>query len=198
MPMPLPPVTRSLQLYLALLLLVGAERLAELLLSRRNARLQLARGAVEVGAAHFRVMALVHALFLPCCFAEAWLLGRRAPLALSAAALGAVALAQALRWWAVATLGSRWNVRVIAGRTTRRSPRGHTGFVRHPNYLAVALELLALPLVHGAILCAFVFTCANALLMRVRIPAEERALGELYAARFAGTPRLFPRSQRDP
>jgi len=198
MPMSLPPFTLSLQLYLSLLVLVAAERLAELFLSRRNARIQLGRGAVEVGAAHFRVMALVHALFLPCCFAEAWLLQRSAPLLLCAAALAAVALAQALRWWAVATLGNRWNVRVIARAGDPPITAGPYRIVRHPNYLAVALELFALPLVHGAFLCALLFTCANALLMRVRIPAEERALGDLYAARFAATPRLFPRSHHAP
>jgi methyltransferase len=66
--------------------------------------------------------------------------------------------------------------------------------VRHPNYLAVALELFSLPLVHGAYVTSILFTLANAALMRVRIPAEERALGQLYAARFAETPRLWPRS----
>src|SRR5271170_1305058 len=128
----------SLRLYLLLLLLVGAERVCELLLSRRNARIQLARGAVEVGTAHFRVMAVVHALFLPACFAEAFFFQRSPPGPLAWAALLAVFLAQALRWWAVATLGSRWNVRVIAIPGERAIESGPYRIVRHPNYLAVA------------------------------------------------------------
>ena len=173
---------------------MGAERIAELLLSKRNARIQLSRGAVEVGAGHFRVMTLVHALFLPACFAEAWLLGHSAPAPVAAIAMLGVISAQALRWWAVSTLGTRWNVRVIAKPGDPPVSSGPYKIVRHPNYLAVALELFSLPLVHGAWICAVVFTLANALLMRVRIPAEERALGELYAAHFARTPRLWPRS----
>jgi methyltransferase len=188
----------TLSLYLSLLVLVGAERLAELFLSRRNARIQLARGAVEVGAAHFRVMALVHAIFLPACFAEAFFLHRSPPGPLAIVALFAVLLAQALRWWAVATLGPRWNVRVIAIPGAPAIATGPYKIIRHPNYLAVAIELLSLPLVHGAWICALVFTLANAALMAVRIPAEERALGELYATQFASTPRLWPGSSRGP
>jgi len=191
-----PPLTPSLWLYLMLLLAVGGERVAELVLSRRNARIQLARGAIEVGAPHFRVMTLVHALFLPACFAEAWLLRRAPPVPLVVVALSGAAFAQALRWWAVLTLGTRWNVRVIARPGDAPVVAGPYRVVRHPNYLAVALELFSLPLVHGAWLCAVIFSLANAGLMAVRIPAEERALGQLYAERFAATPRLWPRSAR--
>lgn len=191
--MHLPPLTISLWLYLALLVAVGLERILELVISRRNARIQLARGAVEVGTAHFRAMTLVHAAFLPACFAEAWLLERTASLVVGLTALLAALAAQGLRWWAVTTLGTRWNVRVIAKLDDAPIHTGPYKVVRHPNYLAVALEMFSLPLVHGAFVTAIVFTAANALLMRVRIPAEERALGKLYAEQFAATPRLWPK-----
>ena len=194
MPSSLPPLTASLRLYLALLLLVGAERIVELVISKRNARIQLARGAREIGQRHFRAMTLVHALFLPACFAEAWLLHREPPLVVTLVALLAVLGAQSLRWWAVSTLGMRWNVRVIANPGDAPITTGPYKIVRHPNYLAVALELFALPLVHGAWICALAFSGANAGLMAVRIPAEEKALGELYAAQFRELPRLWPRS----
>ncbi len=193
----MPPLTPSLALYLLLLLAVGAERIVELVVSRRNARIQFARGAVEVGAPHFRVMTLLHALFLPACFAEAWLLHRSAPTAVEAVALLAAIFAQALRWWAVSTLGTRWNVRIIARVDDAPVTAGPYRVVRHPNYLAVAIELFALPLVHGAWLCAIAFSLANAALMAVRIPAEERALGKIYADKFSTTPRIWPGSARD-
>ena len=161
--------------YLALLLLFGAERLVELWLSRRNARLAFARGAVEVGAGHFRAMAAIHAAFLPACAIEV--------LALSA---------QALRWWAIGSLGPRWNVRVIAVPGEAPIRRGPYRLVRHPNYLAVAVEMLCVPLVHGAWLTALVFSTLNAVVLRDRIRIEEQALGDAYRRAFEGVPRFMP------
>ena len=179
-------------LYLALLVLLGAERIGELLLSRRNAARAFARGGVEVGQAHFRVMGALHTLFLFACGAEVMLLQRPFPGTLGWAALGGALLAQALRYWAVLTLGHRWNVRVIVVPGEPPITAGPYRFVRHPNYVAVALELLCVPLVHGAWLTALVFGLANLALLSVRIRAEETALGPTYAAAFANLPRFVP------
>ncbi len=178
--------------YLVFLGLFGAERVAELLLSRRNARIAFSRGAVEAGAAHFRVMALVHALFLPACAAEVLLLHRPFPGAPGFACAAAALAAQGLRWWAIASLGWRWNVRVIAvpGEAPVRS--GPYRFLRHPNYLAVAVEMLCVPLAHGAFATAALFSMANALLLRVRIRVEERALGPRWEQAFSRVPRFIP------
>jgi methyltransferase len=155
-------------IYLALLLLFGCERIAELLLSRRNARLAFAQGAVESGTRHFRAMVLLHALFLPCC----WLEASRFVWPWAVVAL----LAQALRWWAIASLGPRWNTRVIVIPGAPLVSRGPYRWLRHPNYLAVCLEMAAVPLAGGAWICAIVFSFANALILAVRIRVEERAL----------------------
>jgi len=178
--------------YLIFLALTGAERLAELLLSRRNARRAFACGALEAGARHFRWMVLVHALFLPACAAEVLLLRRPFPGAAGWAAFALALAAQALRWWAVASLGDRWNVRVIAVPGAPPVTRGPYRFVRHPNYLAVVVEMLCIPLAHGAWLCAAVFSVSNALLLRGRIRIEEEALGEPYRRAFADVPRFVP------
>ena len=176
--------------YIAFLALIGAERVAELLLSRRNARLAFARGAVESGADHFRWMALLHALFLPACAIEAaW---RPFPGALGWTALALVPCAQGLRWWAIASLGARWNVRIIVLPGDPPVRRGPYLFVRHPNYIAVAVEMLCIPLVHGAWLCAIVFSVLDALVLRVRVRDEERALGEPWQREFAQVPRFIP------
>jgi methyltransferase len=84
---------------------------------------------------------------------------------------------QALRWWCIATLGPRWNTRVIVVPGLPLVSRGPYRWLRHPNYVAVVVEGLALPLVHTAWVTALAFTAVNAvLLLRFRIPAEERAL----------------------
>jgi methyltransferase len=178
--------------YLAFLGLFGAERIAELLLSRRNARIALARSGVERGAGHFRWMAAMHALFLPACAAEVLLLHRPFPGALGWACAAAALGAQALRWWAIAALGWRWNVRVIVVPSEPPVRRGPYRFLRHPNYVAVAVEMLCVPLVHGAFLCALIFSVLDALLLRVRIRVEEEALGAGWQREFSSVPRFIP------
>jgi methyltransferase len=86
-------------------------------------------------------------------------------------------LAQAARYWCIATLGDRWNVRILVVPNAPLSSAGPYRWLRHPNYLAVAVEVLALPLVHTAWLTAGVFSLANAAMLRVRIRREDAALG---------------------
>jgi methyltransferase len=180
----------ALNVYYVFLLLMGAERVAELFLSRRNARIAFAKGAVETGAAHFRWMTLLHALFLPACALEAAF--RPFPGAVGWAALALAAAAQVLRWWAIASLGQRWNVRVIVLPGAPPVRRGPYRFLRHPNYVAVAVEILCVPIIHGAWICALVFSAVNALVLRVRIRDEERALGPSWEREFARVPRFIP------
>ncbi len=184
--------TPSQRLYLAFLLLLALERLFELALSRRNAARSLARGAVEVGQGHFAAMKLLHGFFLASCAAEVLLLRRTFPGALGAAALAGALLAQGLRYWAVASLGERWNTRVLTVPGEAPVRRGPYRYVRHPNYAAVVAEVALVPLVHGAVWTAAAFSAANALLLAARIPEEEAALGPAWERAFEGTPRFVP------
>jgi methyltransferase len=186
----------SASLYLGFLALLGAERLVELALSARNARRAFAQGAIEVGQGHFGVMKALHTLFLFACAGEVLLLHRGFPGALGWTALALALGAQALRYWAIATLGERWNTRVIVLPGAAPVTGGPYRYLRHPNYLAVIVELAAVPLIHGGWLTALVFSAANAALLTVRIRAEERALGEAYARAFGGAPRLIPGGPR--
>ena len=170
-------------LYTWLVAAVAAERLFELALSRRNARRLVASGAIEAGASHYPWMVGVHTLFLASCLAEAWLLEPEAHLPLAAAMLGVLLLAMALRYWVVITLGRRWTTRVYV---LPGAPRIHSGpyrFVRHPNYVAVCLEIVALPMVHTAWLSAALFSIANALVLKRRIRVEDAALDRIGSVR---------------
>lgn len=168
----------SLWLYTALIALVAIERLVELRLSVKNAKWAFERGGKEFGQGHYPFMTVFHTAFLVACVAEPWLLHREFPGVVGFVALGLALGAQALRYWAITTLGPRWNTRVIVlPQGTPLVSGGPYRFVRHPNYVAVCLELLALPVVHGAWVTALVFTVGNALLLRVRIRVEETALG---------------------
>ena len=177
---------------LGLLALVALERCVELLVSTRNARRALARGGVELGRGHYPAMVLFHALFLLACAVEPWLLPRAWPRALTLTCAALVLAAQALRWWAVATLGPRWSTRIVVLPGAPPVVGGPYRWLRHPNYLAVVIELLALPLALGAPWTAVLGSIAYAVLLAGRIPAEERALGAPWAEAFQGRARLVP------
>jgi methyltransferase len=119
----------------------------------------------------------------------AWWLRRRCRPGVAAAMAALLAAAQALRYWAIATLGERWTTRIICLPRAPLVAGGPYRFLRHPNYLAVVAEMAALPLLHGAWLTAAGFSAANALVLRVRIRHEEAAL-----ARFAGAAAAAPAS----
>ena len=158
------------------LVVLAVQRLAELLWSARNERRLAARGGREQGARHFPLLVLVHVLFPVLLVAEVLSLGAR-PGPLWPLWLALWLVAQALRYAAVRALGERWTVRVwvLPGAPLVRS--GPYRFLRHPNYVAVVLELLAAPLMFGAWRTALVISALNALALATRIRAEERALG---------------------
>ena len=180
----------SRALYLGFLGLLAAERLFELVLSRRNAARAIARGGRESGLGHFPLMVVLHSGFLISCALESAV--RPFPGALGWTALAIALFAQGLRYWAVASLGDRWNVRVIVVPGDTPVQRGPYRLVRHPNYAAVVLEMAAVPLIHGCWWTAGVFSALHAVVLRIRIRAEEAALGPAWQSAFSARPRFLP------
>jgi methyltransferase len=160
-----------------LLLATGGERIFELFVSARNARWAFERGGVEYGREHFPWMAALHTGLIVASFAEVVIAHRPFLPWLGWPALAIALLCQVLRYVIIATLGRQWNARVIVVPGLPLVKRGIYRFLRHPNYVVVAVEGIALPLVHTAWITALCFTVLNAiLLLRFRIPVEERAL----------------------
>lgn len=182
----------SLRTYLIILALLIVERIYELNLARRNARTAFAHGAIEVGQVHYRVMVAMHTLFIVSCAVEATFFPHAFAPIVAWIALAAEVVAQILRYWAVTTLGERWNTRIIVSPERTPITNGPYRFMRHPNYLAVAIEMAAVPMIGGAIFTASVFSIANAFVLAVRIPAEERAMGGRYAEALGSRRRFFP------
>ena len=173
----------SVILYTAFILATGVERLFELVRSKRNAAEAFAQGGVEYGQRHFPWMVALHTGLLLACIAEAALLQRPFIPALGWPMLAIALLCQAGRVWIIRSLGSQWNTRVIvipgAKRVTRRGPYRFE-WLPHPNYLLVAIEGIALPLIHTGWITAIAFTVLNAiLLLGFRIPTEDKALASL-------------------
>ncbi len=169
----------GLTAFTVLVALVGLERLAELVVSKRNAAWSFERGGREHGRGHYPVMVDLHTGFLAAMLVEAWVRRPEVAPALAWTMLALVVAAQALRWWCIATLGPQWNTRVIVVPGLSPVRRGPYRFLSHPNYVAVVVEGIALPLVHEAWLTALAFTVANAALLAVRIRVENAALAAL-------------------
>lgn len=169
------------QLYAGVLLGMVALRLVELGVARRNTAALRAAGAIEVGASHYPVMVVLHAAFLGACALEGLVLQPAIPVAVQAAAAAALVATIATRWWVIRTLGDRWTTRVLWVPGSPRIVSGPFRFVRHPNYLAVVVELLALPLLAGAWRTALVFALANGVLLLVRVRIEDEAMRRFAA-----------------
>jgi methyltransferase len=168
--------------YALLVLAAACERAGELLLTRRHAAWAFDRAGVEHGRGHYPVMVALHTGLLVCCLTEPVLLHRPFLPAVGWPMLAFVLLAEALRLWCIAALGPRWNTRVIVVPGRPLVGTGPYRFLRHPNYVAVVVEVAALPLVHTAWLTAAAFTAANAALLTVRIRCENRALATAVPA----------------
>ena len=157
----------------AVLGLVTLQRLGELILSQRNPGRLLAQGAREVAPGHYPLIVALHA---------AWLVGLwylavwREDIDVSAGWLVVFVVLQGLRVWVIATLGPRWTTRIIVLPRAPLVTAGPYRFVSHPNYMIVAAEILVLPLVFGLAWYAVVFSLLNAMVLWVRIRAEEAAL----------------------
>ncbi|WP_059017016.1 isoprenylcysteine carboxyl methyltransferase family protein [Mycobacterium sp. M26] len=165
--------------YVVLLVAVALERIAELVVARRNLAWSRERGGVEFGASHYPVMVVLHTGLLIGCLVEVLVLHRPFVPALGWPMLAIVIAAQGLRWWCITTLGPQWNTRVVVVPGAPRISGGPYRYFSHPNYVAVVAEGIALPLVHSAWITALVFTVLNAALLRTRIQTENAALASL-------------------
>ena len=155
-----------------LLAFVTLERLAELVLARRNTRALLAQGAAEHAPGHYPLIVALHALWL----IGLWVLGWDQPV--SAFWFGVFVVLQAARIWVLATLGPRWTTRIIVLPGAPLVAKGPYRFVSHPNYLVVIGEIAVLPLCFGLWWFAILFSLLNAAVLTIRIRAESAALSQ--------------------
>ena len=167
--------------YTLFVLAVGVERLVELAVSKRNLAWAFRHGGREVGRGHYPAMVALHFSLLAGCVLEVWLLDRPFLPVLGWSMVAVVLASQGLRWWCIGTLGRRWNTLIVVVPGLPLVNRGPYRWLRHPNYVAVVIEGIALPMVHTAWITAVTFTVLNASLLRVRIRAEEAALAQALA-----------------
>jgi methyltransferase len=152
---------------------VALQRLIELGYATRNTRALLARGGIQAGRRHYPLFVLLHAAWL-----LAILIALPVPPEIRAVPLVIFVVLQAARLWVIASLGPYWTTRIITLPGAPLIRRGPYRFLRHPNYVIVAGEMMALPLVFGEVWVALIFSALNAMLLAWRIHVEEGVLRE--------------------
>lgn len=159
--------------------LLSLQRLLELRVARRNERWARENGAVEYGREHYPLFFVLHPTWLLFTLLE----GRASTGKVSWPALAVLTLAQPLRYWVIRTLGRYWNTRILIVPGGQRVTGGPFRYLKHPNYVVVALEIVSAPSAVGAWRTALVYIVLNAaLLLLIRIPDEERALSVYQAS----------------
>jgi methyltransferase len=185
----------SVILFLALLLAVAAMRIFELRISRRHQQRMTSRGAARVKDPYFRWMAVFHTLVLIGAATEVVFLGRPLIPALTISMLTLFIVANLVRWWVIRTLGEHWNVQVVDSTKLGFVASGPFRYVRHPNYAAVFVEMIALPLIHTAWITALAGAVAHIIVLSLRLSVEDPVLlaNPDYAATMGSKPRFLPR-----
>lgn len=157
------------------LTIVIIQRLVELFIAKRNEKWMKSQGAFEAGASHYPYMVAMHVFFFVSLIVEVIVFDRGFspiwPLFLAI-----FLVAQLLRVWCLSSLGRYWNTKIIVLPNANVVRKGPYRWIRHPNYVIVATELIVLPLLFSAYFTAILFTILNIWMMSVRIPAEEQAL----------------------
>jgi methyltransferase len=180
--------------FLALLLAVGFLRIFELSVSRRHQQQMVADGATKVQEPHFRWIVFVHTAILIGAALEVVLLRRPFIPILAAVMLLLFLAGNAVRLWVVRTMGKHWNVQVMNSTSLGVVTDGPFRFVRHPNYAAVFVELVSLPLIHTAWITAVLGCVGCIATISQRIALEESVLSAnpAYRTAMAGKPRFLP------
>jgi methyltransferase len=184
----------SVRAYLGLLLVVALLRLYELLISRRHRREMLAHGAQKVADPRFRWMVLLHTSVLVGAALEVVFLHRPFYPLFAAVCFAIFVAANVVRWWVIRTLGEHWNVQVMNSTGMGVITDGPFRYVRHPNYAAVFVEMLVLPLIHCAWITAVLGSAAHVAVLSQRLATEERVLfaDARYREAMSGKPRFVP------
>ncbi len=177
-------------IFVGALALTGLMRLVELAVSVRRMRRAPERVVAEPRLFPWMVALHVGLVFGP--LVEVVALGRQPWWPVSLAAGIGLLGATAMRFWTLSTLGASWNVRVVEPRQIVVT--GPYAYIRHPNYLVVTVEILALPLLHGAWIAAVALSLLNAVILGYRIRTEEAVLlaNPAWRRAFEGKARFIP------
>ncbi|MCR8993389.1 isoprenylcysteine carboxyl methyltransferase family protein [Brevibacillus laterosporus] len=167
-------------IFLLVIMIVIYQRCTELVIARRNARYIKEAGGYEVAAGHYKWIVSLHVVFFVSLIGEVLLHVSTVSIPFYFWPFCVFCLAQLLRIWSMRSLGYFWNTRIFVLEGKKPVIHGPYRYIRHPNYLVVLIEGGMLPLTFGAWKTAVIFTVAQAIVLSVRITAEEEALQKAY------------------
>ncbi|GAB3805158.1 isoprenylcysteine carboxyl methyltransferase family protein [Virgibacillus kimchii] len=160
-----------------LFLLIIIQRLIELKIAGRNEKWMKEKGAIEIGKEHYKWFILIHSLFFFSILIEI-ILRNVSAVQLNYVLFILFLLTQVVRIWCISSLGKFWNTKIIVLPGYPLVKKGPYKYVKHPNYIIVGVELFIIPLLFGAYVTAVIFPILHILLLRIRIPCEEKALNK--------------------
>lgn len=154
------------------------QRLFELYIAKRNEKWMLEKGAVEIGQAHYKWFILLHILFFVTLTVEVVLQSLQHEIKVSWIFVWLFIILQIARGWCIGSLGKFWNTKIIVLHNVILIKKGPYRWLRHPNYIIVLIELFTIPFIFQAYFSSIIFPSLHILLLMIRIPAEEEALGK--------------------
>lgn len=158
-----------------LAVIIFSQRMAELYIARTNYSWSMNLGGQEFGRRHYPLFIIIHSGWLIGWIIEAYLVGQASSYWYVWLCL--FIMAQGLRYWCMASLGRYWNTRVLVIPGRASVCKGPYRFLAHPNYVAVAVEIMSVPMIFDAEVTAIIATFLNTMLiLGIRLPAERTAL----------------------
>lgn len=173
--------------------LIILQRVIELGIARRNEKWMKKQGAIEVGKDHYKYLVLLHIFFFVSLIYEVIFYDKS--LTFIWPVWGVLFLgAQIMRAWCLQSLGMFWNTKIIVLPNVKIISKGPYKYIRHPNYLIVAVEIFVIPMMFNAFITAALFSILNAMALSLRVPVEEKALMQVtnYNKVFASRSRFAP------
>ncbi len=182
-------------LYVLFIIGIALSRLYEVRLSKKH--LQMAQSQENVHSIPeiiYPLMVAFHSCWLLSCLVEVYWLNRPFFSALGIPMLFLWLLAFSGRLWMLWTMKASWNVRIVYNPQQDIVTSGPYRYLRHPNYVIVAIEIFCIPMIHTAYLTALIGTGLNALLIWQRLKTEEAYLASLpgYSQKMGHLPRFIP------
>lgn len=178
-------------LFLAIIIL---QRFAELIIAKQNEKWMLKQGGIVFGEKHYKMIVGLHIFFFIFFLWEVFHFGKTLS-SLWPVLLIIFILTQAVRVWALSSLGKYWNTKIIVLPDADVVMKGPYKYMKHPNYVIVTLEFIIIPLIFQAYLTAIIFSVLNMWMLSIRIPEEEKALSKYtsYHESLGQTRRFLPK-----
>jgi methyltransferase len=161
--------------FIIFITVVIVQRISELILAKNNEKYLKSNGAIEYDKRGYKYIVLMHNLFFISVITEFVFLDRQLNEYWKVLIIIFICT-QLLRYWAIFTLGKRWNTKILVLPNTEPIRSGLYKHLKHPNYIAVIIEIAVIPLLFSCYYTTVVFSILNLIVLQRRIRIEEEAL----------------------